>query len=882
MTRTPRVDPRRARRRCARKARPLEFKARDARFRILVEHSCDLFFSMRFPEGRFEYLSPAYETATGYRPEEYYANPNLMFRVIAPEWREQVGAWLEEHRQGRAPETCEYQILDRHGRTRWLHQRQVLVPTPDGQGLLLQGVATDVTELRETQQALRQSESHFRQLIEAWPELVMLSVNLDAGRHEYVSPSMEYALGYAPQEFYDDPGLGLRMVAPQWQEQAREWLAEIRSGRLRPSYEFELVHKNGQHRFIHQVASPRPHAPGQDLVVQFTFRDTTEERKAREALRQSEEHFRALTESWADQVVMRVNLATGRPEYVSPSVERMFGHTPEAMLNSPPQQIVAPEWGESLAEWLEENRRGVMRPEYQHEILDAWGNRRWVSARGVLLNDDQGQPVAVQLVLVDITERRRLEEELHSSKAFLDCVIEQSPVSMWISDEHGTLIRSNQALRELFKVSEAEVVGRFNIFQDNQALEQGLMPQIRRVYEQGGTARFMLPYDTAHIKGLDLARSSATFLDVTISAVQDAKGRTTNLIVQHLDISEYKRTEAALARNEALLQAMLRNLPLDFWARDRQQRILLQSDESVRLWGDLTQSSLADRQFDQQTLELWRSNNRRALAGEIISEERACTIRSGEQREFHNIVAPIRDGAEILGLIGINIDVTERKRDEERIRASLREKDALLHEVHHRVKNNLQVVSSLLDMARRRLASPEARLSLAEMRGKVQAMSLIHAQLHNAGSAGGINLERFVRALFHQLREAYAGGLDLSLWLQLGDLTLALDQAVPLGLALNEALANVFKHACPPDQSRGGQASRVEIRAERDESGRVTIAVQDDGPGLPEGLDPASADSLGMKLMFGLVRHQLRGELEFAFAAPGLCVRLCFQPHIVK
>ncbi|MBA4358222.1 MAG: hypothetical protein C0405_10925 [Desulfovibrio sp.] len=226
--------------------------------------------------------------------------------------------------------------------------------------------------------------------------------------------------------------------------------------------------------------------------------------------------------------------------------------------------------------------------------------------------------------------------------------------------------------------------------------------------------------------------------------------------------------------------------------------------------------------------------------------------------------------------------VVRARRDEERIRASLREKDALLHEVHHRVKNNLQVIASLLDMSGRRLASPEARLSLAEVRGKVQAMSLIHAQLHSAVSPGGISLERFVRALFNQLQEVYAEGLDMTLHLQLGNLTLGLDQAVPLGLALNEALVNVFKHACQQDRKAWGRASRVEIRATRDGADGVTIEVRDNGPGLPPGLDPARELSLGMKLMFGLIRHQLRGELDFADAGPGVSVRIRFRSHIAK
>jgi len=224
--------------------------------------------------------------------------------------------------------------------------------------------------------------------------------------------------------------------------------------------------------------------------------------------------------------------------------------------------------------------------------------------------------------------------------------------------------------------------------------------------------------------------------------------------------------------------------------------------------------------------------------------------------------------------------IVRTRRDEERIRASLREKEALLREVHHRVKNNLQVVSSLLDMAGRRLAVPEARQSMEEVRAKVQAMSLIHSQLQGAGGADGVSLEPYVRALFRQLREIYSGGMNLTLRVELRELKLGPDQAAPLGLALNEVLANVFKHACAPCQAQEGRAGRVEISAWQDPGGLVTIEVADNGPGLPEGFVPERAGSLGMKLMFGLVRRQLGGELDIDSRAGGVRVRIRFRPHI--
>jgi len=131
------------------------------------------------------------------------------------------------------------------------------------------------------------------------------------------------------------------------------------------------------------------------------------------------------------------------------------------------------------------------------------------------------------------------------------------------------------------------------------------------------------------------------------------------------DITERRESEEALLKKEALLQAMLRNLPFDFWARDTNQRVIMQSDESVRLWGDLSRNGMSENLLDEQTLKLWEANNYRALAGETLSGDYALTSKSGEQRFFHNIIAPIREGAEILGILGINIDITERKQNEE-------------------------------------------------------------------------------------------------------------------------------------------------------------------------------------------------------------------------
>ena len=148
------------------------------------------------------------------------------------------------------------------------------------------------------------------------------------------------------------------------------------------------------------------------------------------------------------------------------------------------------------------------------------------------------------------TARKQAESALQRSTVFLDGLIEQSPMNMWVSDEKGTLIRSNQALRDQFKVTDSEVVGKFNILQDALVEEQGFMPLVRDVFDKGLTARFIINYDTSKLSDLNLVNQTKSVLAVTVSPVLDAEGNVTNAIIQHMDISELKQMEAELKESK--------------------------------------------------------------------------------------------------------------------------------------------------------------------------------------------------------------------------------------------------------------------------------------------------------------------------------------------
>lgn len=178
-----------------------------------------------------------------------------------------------------------------------------------------------------------------------------------------------------------------------------------------------------------------------------------------------------------------------------------------------------------------------------------------------LLEDLSGDLAFGIMVLRTRDERKRAEEALRASKTFVDTIIEHSPHALFVADHKGTLIRMNQALRDLFQVTDQELVGKYNVFEDNVIEEQGMMPLVRRVYERGEKVNFSVTYDSSRIRGLRLEKITHTILDVTISPVLDAQKKISHVIVQHLDITERRRAEKTLAEELTNKKALFDQAP---------------------------------------------------------------------------------------------------------------------------------------------------------------------------------------------------------------------------------------------------------------------------------------------------------------------------------
>jgi PAS domain S-box-containing protein len=203
------------------------------------------------------------------------------------------------------------------------------------------------------------------------------------------------------------------------------------------------------------------------------------------------------------------------------------------------------------------------------------------------------------------------------------------------------------------------------------------------------------------------------------------------------------------------------------------------------------------------------------------------------------------------------IDITERKRAEEQIKASLAEKEVMLQEIHHRVKNNLQVISSLVSLQADGSTDETVREVLRDVIYRVRSMALVHEKLYQSGSLSLIDFAEYVRGLFGYLWRAHgAAAATVRLTLDLEPVSLSMDIALPCGLILNELAGNALKHAF-----RSRAEGEVVVTLREDAPGQVSISVRDNGVGLPVGFDWRQASSLGLRLV-QMLAAQLNATVE--------------------
>jgi two-component sensor histidine kinase len=257
-------------------------------------------------------------------------------------------------------------------------------------------------------------------------------------------------------------------------------------------------------------------------------------------------------------------------------------------------------------------------------------------------------------------------------------------------------------------------------------------------------------------------------------------------------------------------------------------------------------------------IETVRERGRARLRGENVPNQYECKFVTKGGDSFWAIISVgcIEYKGKPTGIVTI-IDITDTKRAEEELQASLAEKEVLLKEVHHRVKNNLQIISSLLELQSDYITDDRSCRFLRESQDRIKSMALIHERLYESRDLASINLAGYIDDLCGHLFHSYfADPGRIRLKVDAEDMKLSIDKAIPCGLIINELVSNCLKHAFPD-----GRDGEIIICLHAGSGNRITLSVADNGVGLPPDLDFRKTATLGLQLV-NMLTKQLQGHLE--------------------
>jgi two-component system, cell cycle sensor histidine kinase and response regulator CckA len=400
----------------------------------------------------------------------------------------------------------------------------------------------DITERKRIEEALQDSERFFRSVLAASPVGITLVKDRTILTTNY---AMCRITGYAEEDFIGQPTLMMYASEEEYERVGRETYVQMAQEGLGIT---ETLFRRKDGEIINILIGLSPFDLDNPAAgICASIMDITERKHMEEALKERESFFRSVLAAspagicfLSERTFLTVNAA----------MCRITGYSESEMLGLTPQFLYAEEAEFERVGWeaytqLDRDGLGVTETRFLRkdgEIIDV------ILYLSPLQADDPAAGICA--CVLDITERKQAEQALRRSEAFLANTFDYSPMSQWVSDEHGLLIKINHANLDMLKLREDEVLGKYNIFGDNLVEEQGYMPLVHQVFEQGKKANFMLRWDSRSLQSAGFDQFVDLYLDVTISPLFDSGGKVSNVIVQLQDITKRFEAEAALRESE--------------------------------------------------------------------------------------------------------------------------------------------------------------------------------------------------------------------------------------------------------------------------------------------------------------------------------------------
>jgi len=823
-------------------------REREEKYRLLAENSTDIIWTMDL-SGCFTYLSPSIERLTGYTPDEMYEVPldrHLAFpsaRTILDDLARELAKPREERSVSR---TLEVKIKRRDGSVFDAEVNVGWIVNDRGDVCGVQGSTRDISSRKRMESDLAMERSQLLSVFDNIDEAVYV-VDMDTYEVLFANKKLNDTFGkplvggicYRELQGFDSP-------CPFCTNDI------IRGIPSHQPYRWEF-HNPVVNRYYQITDRVIRWPDGRDVRFEMAV-DITESRSVKERLEETAEHNKAMLSAIPDLIFLfdRAGTFLEYNEFVD---ENRILVSPDRFLRKNVREVLPADVAELTLKHLDLLFRTGEQQRYDY-TLDVTGRREYFEARMVMCGEDK----ALASVR-DVTEKREAEEKLRLREELLNAVFESVSDTIFSKDKNLRYVRMNSAMLRDLGVSASDIIGK--------ADSEIYTPDVAAQFEESD--RRALAGEPVESFPVIPIRGRIRHFHTMKVPLRDAGGSVSGICGIARDITDLKKAEEALRASERAYATLVENAG-DMIARfDTDLRHIYCNPAVERILGIPMNAMIGKRPSETKgaavSAPLMEECLRKALASGTETEVQfgipaasdPPNAAAADKKSFMTRVIPERDeNGRIVSLLAITRDVTMLKRTERRLEEALSERETLLKETYHRVKNNFQSICAMLNLQIAASESPEVSDALRETSNRIEAMAMVHERLYRAADLESIDLADFLYDLADNLVSVNSPERRrIRLEFEGEEIYARMGQAIPCGLIVNELVTNSGKHAFP-DGWDGDPMIRVSVRKRR--NGSVILEVRDNGKGLSPGFRSRESKSLGLSLVF-LLAEQLGGMI---------------------
>jgi PAS domain S-box-containing protein len=588
-------------------------------------------------------------------------------------------------------------------------------------------------------------------------------------------------------------------------------------------------------------------------------------------LKESQRFAQSIAESIPD-ILYVYDMFEQREVYTNKAIGKVLGYTPEELVEMGSDLfpiLVHPDDMTSFFGHVSQlhSLQAGEAVEQEYRVRHTNGEWRWMYSRNtVFLKDVDGSTKQFLGIARDITDRKRAEEKLVETQQFLQSILDNFPGAINVFDREDKHILVNRHVENVLSQTNAELRGT--------SLHEVLPPDFaervsaenKQVFESG------IPVE---LEGV-VPQSDGLHTYVTNKfPLFNEQGLAYAVCGISTDITARKRAEVELLKTQQFLQSILDNFPGAIYVLDKEDRHILVNHHVEKIIAhtnaELSGKTIHDVLEPDFAARISASNKQVFESGMPLELE-AVVPQADGLHTYITMRFPLFNEQNLAyAVCGISLDITDRIIAEMQLQESLKEKELLLKEIHHRVKNNLQVVAGLLNLQKRAIADPAIAQLFEDSKNRVFSMAMIHESLYQSKQLNQVNLAKYLQDLIDALAQSNdIQNRQIQFQVNADAIDVNIETAMPCGLIVNELVTNSIKHAFP--NLRQGQ---VLIECRSICNGEILLSVRDDGVGIPTHVDINKASSLGLRITKNLVR-QLKGTMEIESSSHGSCFSLKF------